>query len=116
MSLQMTNFFRDAGGLDTMAAGLLSILTQLELGTNILELVLEVAALVVEGAVALDLREGVPLIQVGDGQTKRVVRGCGPIDEVEEPRWDGLDGGVILVGWGGVEFGDVRNFLVVLSR
>ena len=81
----MTNFVGNVGGFDAVVTGLLLILTQLELGTNILELVLEVTALVVEGAIALDLRKGVPLVQVGDGRTKRVVRGHGAVEEVEEP-------------------------------
>src|SRR5487761_1275102 len=91
-SLQMTNFVGDAGGFDAVTTGLLSILAQSELGTNIVELVLEVAALVVEGAVALDLCEGFPLVQVGDGRTKRVVRGRGPIGKVKDQGGDGLDG------------------------
>src|SRR5487761_446747 len=115
-SLQMTNFVGDAGCFDAVTTGLLSILTQTELGTNIVELVLEVAALIVEGAVALDLCEGLPLVQVGDGRTKRVVRGCGAVEEVEEPGGDGLDGGVVLLGWGCIELGDVWSFFVVLSR
>src|SRR5487761_1439807 len=108
-SLQMTNFVGDAGGFDALTTGLLSILAQSELGTNVVELVLEVAALIVEEAVALDLCEGFPLVQVGDGRTKRVVRGHGAVEEVEEPRGDGLDGGVVLVGRGCVEFDDVRS-------
>src|SRR5487761_1421816 len=114
-SLQMTNFVGDAGCFDAVTTGLLSILTQTELGTNIVELVLEVAALIVEGAVALDLCEGVPLVQVGDGRTKRVVRWCGPVEEVEEPRRNGFDGCVVLVGGAGIEFGDVQGFFVVLA-
>ena len=58
----MTNFVRDAGCFDTVATGLLSILTQLELGTNIFELVLEVAALIVERLVSFNFSEGVPLV------------------------------------------------------
>ena len=84
-SLQMTNFFGDVGGFDAVLIGLLSILTQSELGTKILELILDVVALIVEGAVALDLCEDVPLVQVGDGQTKHVIGCCWPIEEVEEP-------------------------------
>ena len=85
VSLQMTNFVGDAGGFDAVTTGLLSILTQSELGTKILELVLEVAALIVEGAIALDFGKGVPLVQVGDGRTKHVVRGRWSIKKVEEP-------------------------------
>src|SRR5487761_1073766 len=84
-SLQMTNFVGDAGRFDAVATGLLSILTQSELSTNIVELVLQVAALIVKGAVALDLCEGLPLVQVGDGRTKRMVRGRGAVEEMEEP-------------------------------
>src|SRR5487761_843873 len=102
-SLQMTNFVGDAGRFDSVTTGLLSILAQSELGTNIVELVLQVAALIVEGAVALDLCEGLPFVQVGDGRTKRVVCGRGAVEEVEEPRGDGLDGGVVLIGGGCVE-------------
>src|SRR5487761_1111595 len=77
-SLQMTNFVGDAGGFNAVTTGLLSILTQSELGTNTVELVLEVTASVIERAVALDFSEGLPLIQVGDGRTKRMVRWRGP--------------------------------------
>ena len=76
MSLQMTNFVGDAGGFDVVVAGLLSILTQSKLSTKILELILKVAVLIVERSVSFDFCEGVPLVQVGDGQTKCVVRGC----------------------------------------
>jgi hypothetical protein len=61
------------------------VLKQMDLSLNDGELVVEVTQAVVVTAVTLDLGECVPVVEVMDGVTERVVGGRGAIEECVEP-------------------------------
>ena len=61
MSLEVSDLVGDAGGLDTMMAGLEALFSQVELGTYLIELRVELALGIVEVSVSLDLSDIPPV-------------------------------------------------------
>ena len=109
--LEVSDLVGDAGGLDTMAAGLEALFSQEELGTYLIELGVKLALGVVEVSVLLDLSDVSPVVELGNGGAEGVEGRCGTIEEEEEPGGHGLDWPVEIIGGVGVELCNVLLFV-----
>ena len=99
----MSDLVGDTGGLDTMAAGLKALFSQVELGTYLIELGVELALGVVEVSVSLDFGDVSPIVELSNGGAEGVEGRCWAVEEEKEPGGHGLDWSIEIVGWVCVE-------------
>jgi hypothetical protein len=66
------------------------VLSEMYLGLDDGKFVVEMVELVVLVAVPLDLGSGIPVVEVGNGTSERVVGGSRAVEERIEPRRDWL--------------------------
>ena len=79
-AFEVTNFLRDAGGLDMVAGTLESFFNKVKFSTYLGEAFVELAPLVIEVSESLDLCELIPVIQFGDGIVECVEGWSGAIE------------------------------------
>src|SRR5579863_808610 len=113
-SFEVSNLVGDAGGLDTMAAGLEALFCQEELGTYLIELGVELALGVIEVSVSLNFGDVPPIVELGNGGAEGVEGRCGAVEEEKEPGGQGLDWSIEIVGGVCIEFCDVWYLIMVL--
>ena len=79
-AFEVTNFLRDAGGLDMVAGTLESFFNKVKFGTYLGEAFVKLVPLVIEVAESLDLCELIPVIQLGNGITEGMEGWSGAVE------------------------------------